>query len=236
MDNEKDKSDENKKESKNIFSRNKLFFGILIVILAIIIAGIVALNYNNESNLNNTNNTTTNITNITNVTNLTEGKKEGYSLVHLAGLDFYAPDKYLKGYKKGDYFDAFKNGKDYEKTLNAEEGSFERAHLNTAQIFFMPSGQNKQFKIEIWLKKDYVHNLDELGIFAKNFKKNRTIENIDINGNNVKIIKTGKVFDSQGVGPNERYVYFEINDKSILIEFTNVPIDYYLIESFFKLN
>jgi len=236
MDNKKDKSDENKKEGGNIFSRNKLFFGILIIILAIIIAGIVALNYNNESNLNNSNNTTTNVTNITNVTNLTEDKKEGYSLVHLAGLDFYAPDKYLKNYKKGDYFDAFKNGKDYKKTLNAEEGSFERAHLNTAQIFFMPSGQNKQFKIEIFPKKDYFRSFDGLGINDKNFPYNRTIENLNIDGNNVKVIKTGKGFVTQNLGEYETYVYFELKDKSILIEFTNIPIDKYLIGSFFKLN
>lgn len=253
----KNKSNEDK-EKTNKLGRNNLFLAILIVVIIIIaIIGIGAISYNNENNLNNTNKTIANLTNnITNEsTNLTENNpKEGYSQAKLAGFNFYAPNKYLGNYNKGDYFDAFKNGKDYEKTLNAKD-DFDRAFLNSAQLIFISKYGKSQkvksddgtyysypnktsFKIEVYPKSTYPHNFDELGIYDKEFTKNKniTLENLNINGNNVKVAKTGKGFMSQNVVEDETYVYFELKDKSILIEFTNVPIDNYLIESFFKLN
>ena len=152
-------------------------------------------------------------------------------------------------------FILFKGGKDYENAkLDAKKGTWEGRPLDYAQLVFISSfgkgkkveerngetyydyPNKKSFKIEIFPKLNPNYDSGELGIFDKHFEKNRTIENLNIDGNSVKVIKTGKKFDSQNIGPNERYVYFEIKDKSVLIEFTNVPIDYYLIESFFRMN
>jgi len=243
-----DKKDKNGKNNGN--NRIKVYLAlILIVVVVIAIAGIIAysdkkvdvnnLSENKTLGLNDTNNTT--------------GPKAGYSLVKLAGFNFYAADKYLSNYNTGNYFDGFVGGKDYEKTLNAED-DFDRAFINTSQlIFIMDSGKKKviehtedgkyyyypnqkTFKIEVSFKSHYIWGLDELDIFDKTSKKNRTIEDRYIDGHNVKVVHTGKGFMSQSIGENETFVYFELKDKSILIESTGVPIDWYMIESFFKLN
>ncbi|KZX12075.1 hypothetical protein [Methanobrevibacter curvatus] len=224
---------------------------LLIFIFAIAIAGVVILNNDHQSinktnNINNTKNTSL----VTN--NTTNGPKQGYSLVTLAGLNFYAPDNYLTNYNKGDYFDAFLGCKDYEKTLNSDD-SFESSFINSSYLIFIDpktkkilekrDGETfynyvtvKSSKISIYPNQDYIHNLENLGIFENKYNKNKTIEEKTINGHIYKILKTGKGFFSQDMGENETYVYFEIGDKSIELEFTGVPIDKYLIGSFFDLN
>jgi len=249
----KSKSSNDEKKEGNVFIRNKkLFLVLLIVFLGIVaIISVVAFISPDDNNLNISNQTETNISE--NLTNETSGPKAGYRLVQLAGLKFYAPEKYLKAYDKGDYFDGFVGGKDYDKILKSGD-DFDIGHLNSSQLTLLESFGSKKkvnssdgghhyiypnqkiFSIGVYPKKLYSTNFDEMDIFNKNSKKNRTVENVIIGGHNVKIIKTGDEFGSQSVGENETFAYFEVNDKSVLIAFTGVPIDKYLIESFFTLN
>ncbi|KZX16694.1 hypothetical protein [Methanobrevibacter curvatus] len=217
------------KKDKMSNNRTKIFLTILVLGIVVISAiGIFAYQKPQNIVVNNTieNNTTTN----------SESEiKYGYAPVKLAGLNFYAPEKYLKKYNSKDYFDAFPGEKDYEKTLNSKD-DFESAFIDIAQLSFIDKYPSKIFQIDISYAKKYKEDLDEFDTFKKNSDLNRTITNKNIDGHIVKIIKTGSDFSRQTAGSNETYAYFELKSKSVLIQFTGIPIDEYMISSFFKLN
>jgi uncharacterized protein YpmS len=238
--NKKDINDKNGNNSnRKYINRNKIFLSTIAILFIIIAILSVAISMNSPNEVTTyNNNTTTSNNNSNNISNNNSssneiGPKEGYSLVTLSKIKFYAKNEYLGSYFSGDYYECFIGDKDYDRILK-EGDDFDIANLNRSQIYY--SGDNgKIFKVEMYLS-DKMDLFNYFGVDSRDDKKNITFEDIQIQGHTVTKVKTGNGYTSQAVGENETYVYFNLKGKSIILEFTGIPFDDYVIGSFFILN
>ena len=233
----KKKKDKKKMKKGKNNDRSKIF-AIAMVVLVIGIA-FTAILYsitnpikepiaNNTTKLKPANNSTTHEINIT--------PKEGYSLITLGGLNFFVTNDCAEKYKNKDYFDSYYGGKDYH-TDHEHQAPWEKGPINNSQIVTIneTNGTYKSFHLEVSNIGDssIVDNID----YENNeTKQDISIENILVNGTNVKIIQTGENFKSQNIGLNATIACMEYEGKLIFMMWEGYPIDTYIIKSFFKLN
>ncbi|KZX17788.1 hypothetical protein MBCUT_00830 [Methanobrevibacter cuticularis] len=254
--NKRDKISENSEQStKTQINRTKLIFiGIFILIMVVAGAGLdqlpsqiwtfifilimvvagVAVGYmiSNDSNQEDIN--TLNLTNNKTFTLSTNGgniikPKLGYSQIELANLKFFVDDKYANLYYKGDYYDTFIGGKDYGNYSEKDDSYFPTTDYARISSYVNDS----EFRISISSSK-YPEYVNELGNIGNNSNLSR--EQINIDGHEIEISRTGKDFGSQSLSENMTTAFFDYNGKSIFIVWDGQEYDKYLLESFFQLN
>jgi hypothetical protein len=226
------KKDEDKKIKKDEnINKSKIFAIIMILFVIGIATGAIIHTIMNSSDpvaspSQGNNNTTTQNTITPN---------EGYSLISLGGLDFFVKNDCAEKFKNGDYFDSFYGGKDFHTDFE-HQAPWEKGPINNSQIITSKevNGVRESFWLEISIIGDT--NIGDNLYQNDEIRPGVSKEIIEVDGRNVTIMHTSENFESQSIGPNATIAIIEHKNKLIFMMWEGIPMDMYIIESFFKLN